>query len=258
MNNPWNTQMKVDFNNDIKKGVVEWYNKITSSPLHLRKNKIIENPIDVKYRDYIKFIYDKGYGFKVIARWLDLSYMRTRTLLISYLKIKTRKGQNVSTEITRAFRRERLQGNKSPWYNWPENMPYLSKMTKTGVQGYYLNRKGKYIWLRSTWEYIYAKWLDNKKILWEYESKTYKLSNGETYRPDFKIIEENNNYYLVEIKGSRFENRLYKVDLFREKYSHIKIIVIRDISKYSNIGYKKELKEWKKIKLSKDELEKLQ
>ena len=257
MNNPWNVKMETNFNEEIKKEIVIWYNEIVSFNSHLRKNKIIENPLNEKYKKYIKKIYDEGYGFKIIARWLDLSYMRTRTLIITYLKIETRKGYKVSTRITRKFRSDRVKGNKSPWYNWPETMPYLVKGSRTGIQGYYLNKKGKYIWLRSTWEYIYAKWLDNKKILWEYEAKTYKLSNGETYRPDFKIIEKD-NYYLVEIKGSRFKDRLYKVDLFKKEYSHIKIIVIKDISAYSEIGYKKELKEWKTIKLSKKELKKLQ
>ena len=255
-NNPWNTIMEVDFDDNNKKGILIWYNKIMETKQHLRKKKIIEYPLEKEYYDYLKYIYDKGYGFKIIGRWLDFSYTKIRKLFISYLKIETRKGYNVSTKITREFRSKRVKGNKSPWYNWPENKPYLLKNTKTGIQGYHKRKDGRYIWLRSSWEYIYAKWLDKQGMEWEYEPKTYKLSNGETYRPDFLIIEKEN--YLVEIKGSRFNSRLYKIDLFREKYKDIKIIVINDIKAYTNIGYSKELKEWKKIKLSKKELEKLQ
>lgn len=255
MKNPWNVQMKVDFDDEIKKEILKWYNKIISYPKHLRKKGLKDNSLDEKYRKYLEKIYNEGYGYKIIARWLNLSYTRTRIIFIKYLQIKTRKGYNVVTDKLREFRGERVRGNKSPWYNWPENKPHLARSTTTGVQGYYLNKAGKYIWLRSTWEYIYAKWLDSKNILWEYESKTYKLSNGETYRPDFKILEKSS--FLVEIKGSRFKDRLYKVDLFRKEYSDIKIIVIRDISKYSDIGYKKELKKWKNIRLSKKELKKL-
>lgn len=255
-NNPWNTIMEVNFDDKIKKEILIWHKRIRENKACLIEDKIKEDPLNKKYYDYLKDTYDKGYGFKIIGRWLGLSYTQTRRLLIYYLKIKTRKGYRVSTEITRKFRSERVKGNKSPWYNWPENKPYLLKNTKTGIQGYYKRKDGRYIWLRSSWEYIYAKWLDKQNMEWEYEPKTYKLSNGETYRPDFLIIEEEN--YLVEIKGSRFKNRLYKVDLFREKYKDIKIIIINDIKAYTNIGYSKELKEWKKIRLSKEELEKLQ
>jgi len=256
MNSPWNTKMKVNFDNDIKEEILVWYNDIVKQKRYLRKIKVQENPLNKECLEYLNSIYNEGYGLKIIARWLGISYTQNRTLFMKYLKIKTRKGQNISTNITRKFRSERVKGNKSPWYNWPEKMPFLTKNTNTGIQGYYLRKSGKYVWLRSTWEYIYAKWLDSKNIPWEYEAKTYKLSNGETYRPDFKILE--NDTFLVEIKGSRFKNRLYKIDLFKKQYKHINIIVITDISKYSKIGYYKELKKWKKLRLSKEELKKLQ
>ena len=80
------------------------------------------------------------YGYKIIGRWLGLSYTKTRNLLIKYMKLKVRTGYNISTPPVRKFRSERIKGSKSPWYNWPENMPYLARNTTTGIQGYYLNK----------------------------------------------------------------------------------------------------------------------
>jgi len=69
MNNPWNTQMEVDFDDDIKREILVWYNKIIKLPLYLRREGCVKNPLDKKCRKYLKSIYNKGYGFKIIARW---------------------------------------------------------------------------------------------------------------------------------------------------------------------------------------------
>lgn len=143
------------------------------------------------------------------------------------------------------------------WYNWPERHPHLTKNSKTGIQGYFKTKAGKYIWLRSSWEYIYAKWLDAQNIKWGYELTTYKI-DAESYRPDFFILDENDNISkIVEIKGSPYKSRLYKVDVFKKLYPDIDIIIIYNIMLFSKSTYVKELKEWKMVKLSKEELEKL-
>jgi hypothetical protein len=258
MKNPWNVKMEVNFDRNKKEAILNWYNSIMfySAYNNNRVKKINDNPLNEEYKIYLQKIYNEGYGYKIIARWLDLSYTQIRTLFRHYLNLNVREGHNISTEIVRKFRSERVKGKNSPWYNWPEKYEHLNESCKKGVQGYYKRKNGEYIWLRSTWEYIYAKWLDRYNIKWEYESKTYLLSNGQTYRPDFKIYQEN-HFYLVEIKGSLYKHRLYKIKLFKKQYKNIEIIIIKDIKKYTNIGYIKELREWKKKKLSKEELKKL-
>lgn len=42
-------------------------------------------------------------------------------------------------------------------------------------------------YLKSTLEYIYARYLDHVGIAWEYEVKTFQLSNGGSYKPDFRL-----------------------------------------------------------------------
>ena len=51
--------------------------------------------------------------------------------------------------------------------------------------------------LRSSLEYIYARYLDYMNIGWKYEHKIYILSNEVGYKPDFLL--ENGEF--VEIKG---------------------------------------------------------
>jgi hypothetical protein len=56
--------------------------------------------------------------------------------------------------------------------------------------------KGYY--LKSTLEYIYARYLDYMEIEWDYEVQTFELSTGGSYKPDFRL--SNGSY--VEIKGT--------------------------------------------------------
>ena len=256
MKNLWNTEMKIEFNSLIRENIINWHQKIKNQKSHLRKEYIKRNPLDDKSKNYLQEKYDEGYGYKVIARELKLSYTQTRNLFLRYLNLNVRTGQDVVTEKVRKFRSNRVKGKNNPFYDWPKLKGHLHDSSKKGIQGYYKKKSGQYIWLRSSWEYIYAKWLDSKNINWEYEPKSYKLSNGETYRPDFKILDEN-NFYFVEVKGALYKERLYKVKMFREEYPEHKIIIIMDIKKYTKIGYKKELKIWKNIKLSEKQLKKL-
>jgi hypothetical protein len=74
-------------------------------------------------------------------------------------------------------------------------------------------------------------------------SKSYVLCNGETYFPDF-IIKQNNDKFFVEIKGTRYKNRSYKIDLFRKTFKDKKIMMIDDISPFrENQTYQEGLNE---------------
>ncbi len=98
-------------------------------------------------------------------------------------------------------------------------------------------KKSKYknIWMRSTWEVDYAKWLDKKKIEWKYEPKYFDLKTA-SYTPDF-YLPKTNEY--IEIKGYWRYGTKKKFDLFKEMYPEIKIQLIM----------KKEMENiWKAIK----------
>jgi hypothetical protein len=64
-----------------------------------------------------------------------------------------------------------------------------------GYAGYYNN-----VYLRSSYEYAYAKYLDFKGIRWTYEERTYDLG-CKKYKPDFFLYNDNDELQLiVEIK----------------------------------------------------------
>ena len=251
MKNPWNITMVMTFDPIIKQKIYEIYKNKPNNRILVQIDEKSKNEI----RKYLQEKYNEGYGFKILAREIGISYTQCRRLLIDILNIQTRKGLNVSTEKTKQFRSERVRGEKNPWLDWPNKTPELHLKNSKGIQGYYEKKTGLYIWLRSTWEYIYAKWLDRNNINWSYETRCYKLSNGENYRPDFNILDKKGRLkQIVEIKGY-FKNRVYKVDLFKKDYPNIDIIIIDDITNYC-CDYLKELQEWKQLRLKKSELNK--
>lgn len=87
------------------------------------------------------------------------------------------------------------------------------------IRGYVGFYKGNY--LKSSYEYAYARYLDfiNKK--WKYEQQSFDL--GECYyTPDFFIYDEDNNLeYIVETKSNKkeyLEKAEKKVKLLKDKY----------------------------------------
>lgn len=251
--NPWNTTMSLDVNDDIKNEVSTWIKEVRLNRGEKRKIFLNENNLSLLTQEYLKNLYDKGYGFKVLARTFETTYSMMRFVLIEYLNHTCRKGLNISTEITKTFRSERVLGEKSPFYNWVEKNPKMIKHSTTGIQGYYKNND-EFIWLRSSWEYTFVKWLNHNNISWKPCHKSYKLSDTESYLPDFEIF-INDKWTIVELKGDRYKQRLYKVDMFNKKYNQ-DVMVITDIKPYilENRCYKQELEEWKNVRLLKKDL----
>lgn len=207
-------------------------------------------------KELIKY-YNDGTGFKIIAKELELSYTQTRQLMISWLNIETRKGTSVVTDALRKRRSDNVKGEKSPFYNWVERYPERAAVQTKSIQGWYKNRHGENVWMRSCLEFIYAKWLDKNLISWITEEKTFKGDN-ETYRPDFFIYNKKGKLIkVVEIKGTYFDN----VDKRSEKarrvceLNKVKLDIITDITPYLTQGsfYHKELKEWKMQKKQSEE-----
>ncbi len=74
-------------------------------------------------------------------------------------------------------------------------------------------------WLRSTWEFEVAKYLDSNSIKWDYEVTHYKLKGNRTYRPDFFIYDDNNEFKkIIEVKGYWYKNNKEKLEEFLETY----------------------------------------
>lgn len=239
----------VNFNDILGDVFVKYHRNIINAKFglnqfnrHIYELKIAD--IDVPYDaiEYIKGIYDSGYGLKIISRTLGISYSTLRSAF-NQCNIEIRKGLNVCTDKTREFRSIKAK-DKNPLMNCTELHPEWASKSRTGIGGKYRKLDGSYVWLRSSWEYAYAKWLDDRLIWWSFEKEQYKLSDGTSYRPDFFIHDDNGNIIkIVEIKGY-WDNRAYKADLLRKEYS-IDVIMIDDITQYITGSYRKLLLEWK-------------
>ena len=243
----------------------KWYDEIKTknhtTSQYIKKSELdtfLENnecPVKQKICNW----YDSGIGYKKLSKKLGISYTQIRIVMTKYFCHTVRTGRSVVTDELRKTRRENVLGEKSPFFNWTEHHPHLmDNGTKTGVSGFYKRSNGEYVYLRSCYEYIYAKWLDTKGIKWGYEIQRYSLSNGTFYRPDFFIYENGKLKNIVEIKNTFYHDRkLDKVDLFKIEYD-IGLSVIFDVKKYIiDSTYHKELRRWKNERLSKADLEKL-
>lgn len=213
--------------------------------------KTKQYPIELK--NIIETLYiEQGYGYKSIAKQYGISYTQCRKLL-QILDIDVRTGRNIITNQLRAFRKEKaLRESKN---NTGFNSPYVFRKNNhisRGIQGYYYNKsQNSYCWLRSSWEYIFAKWLDKTFQKWKTEVTNFKL-NGKNYRPDFFIYDDLDRLVkIIEIKGF-WDNNSYKADLLNEQLD-IDVIIITDISKYvpEKSSIDKERIEWKEKRILK-------
>jgi len=220
------------------------------------KEFMIKKYVTVEQIQWLTKKYNDGHGLKSIASELQSSYTLIRQLF-KYLNIPIRHGYNVVTgelRIKRANKCQMEMNTKTGWFSDTvrQNIAIKNK-TNRGVQGWYFNRSmDKWVWLRSTYEYIYAKWLDRTHQVWDTEVKKYTLSNGKEYRPDFFIYENGEISKILEVKGF-FDPLAYKAELLNSDIN-VSVILLNftnsSISTYCESGsnYISELKEWKKIR----------
>lgn len=215
----------------------DWYKEITN------------NKKFIKCKNEIEHYYIDGYGLKIIARSLYISYSQLRHFF-NIANIDIRAGRDVVTKQLKKFRSIKAYKEKT-FVDWPHKYPTIMKNNNRGLQGYYWNKTfQKYVWLRSTYEYIYAKWLDNKNIFWDVECFLLKTTDGQNYRPDFFIFDDNLQTikYIVEIKG------------YYDKYNRLKhencicdfeIILVDNIKNYllNNTTEAKEREAWRTCRI---------
>ncbi len=86
-------------------------------------------------------------------------------------------------------------------------------------------------WFRSSWEVVYAKYLDKHYIAWTYEPRAFDLDNT-TYTPDFHLPKTNT---YIEIKGYKSDVFKKKFKLFKQIYPKIKIKIL-EINQLKKLG----------------------
>lgn len=236
---PWNV-LKHDFDvsDETLNEMLDFSDKYKKLTTLKEKNKAI-NSLSKNTIEEIKNIYEvQGYGYKVIGRKFNLTYTITRNLL-NKLGVDTRNGMNVVTDALKKFRSERVQGDKNPW-------SYIDNTDHMSISGYYMKNDGSFVYLRSSYEYAFALYLDSQKLDWGVEDKVLtKEINGVkyTYRPDFFVYNEDGEIEKIyEIKGKYLDNaNLEKAKLFDNVEIVYDPYTLLD-RKYGDILY-----EWKEI-----------
>ena len=62
----------------------------------------------------------------------------------------------------------------------------MARLSRRGP-GAYFAPDGRVFQLRSGWERLFARWLDERELAWRYEPRTFVLSDGRRYTPDFWV-----------------------------------------------------------------------
>lgn len=117
-------------------------------------------------------------------------------------------GQTKETHPALARLSKRLMGQVPDWKKY----------------GKWYQRGSLKIWMRSSWEVLYAQWMDRQGIQWEYEPKFFVVGKGswvgQTYTPDFYIPAEKK---FMEVKGHLSRANARKMLAFRKR--HPKVVV---------------------------------
>jgi len=142
-------------------------------------------------------------------------------------------GSSISPETRKKLIQNNAQtGKKCPLYSGK------------GIKVPHYNIHQGVVIAKSSYEKKVMEYFDKNNIDWLYEPKTFILSTGKGYTPDFYII---NKKEYIEVKGFCNIEYMKKYDLFIKEYSHLKIKLwkLKDIF-FNNA--KEEIKEYKKFK----------
>lgn len=105
----------------------------------------------------------------------------------------------------------------------------IAQMKRKWTKFPYIFADGTIIKMRSSWEVLYAKHLDELGIAWIYEPRFFKLSNGHRYTPDF-YLPRYDEYH--EVKGCMYPQDREKISLFTKDYPDKHLMVIMNIPKF--------------------------
>jgi len=101
-----------------------------------------------------------------------------------------------------------------------------SRVSCNNVPGCPYNGKQGYIEMRSSWEMLYAVYLDCKGVDWKYESKAFTLKLEDrtfSYTPDF-YLPATDEY--VEVKGYFSKHNKRRMKLFASQYPDVKLSMV--------------------------------
>lgn len=222
----------------------------------------------VEYSELVRLLrilyIEKELGIKTLCRLLSeqgvaMTYTPCRRVVQSLLGPDFRRGRSQVTETLKLIRSENAK-KTTPWRDWPRKYPTKNINSKKYLGGYFFNTsKTKWVYLRSSWEYAYAAYLESRGSTWDVECQSYLLGNGSYYRPDFFIYVDNKLDHIVEIKSTYFNgslNRLEKFQMFQSEYPNIRSEVVLNNELFMMIGKSpnRVLQEWKSVRRMSDDV----
>lgn len=167
----------------------------------------------------------KGVGHSAVARAkIRRSRVGLKLNLSEESKEKLRRHCNATlnnpiTKAAAADKNRLRKGALNPAYGKP---PAHAKKI------WHVDSEGNKVCFRSTWEFKFAVYLDQKEVTWQYEKRTFSVTyelRGQTkegsYTPDFKTEQ---GWY--EVKGRWTDEGLGKFNAFKDQYPDEKIKVI--------------------------------
>ena len=185
--------------------------------------------------------YSEGKGMKILAREFGWNYSKVRNF-IHNSGIRVRK----NNEITDHLRMVRSKNQKE---RIKRHGVHISTSSRLGVNGFFWNEsRKKWVFLRSSYEYIYAKWLDKQNKDWDVEVYQLKINNV-WYRPDFFLYENGSLASIVEVKSKYIESIQKERSKSVCEFDGVPVERIYSVEPFlpKNSSYTKELKRWKKI-----------
>lgn len=91
----------------------------------------------------------------------------------------------------------------------------------------YISKNGSKIMMRSSWEVLYAQYLDDNEIKWYYEPMSFRSIDNSFYHPDFYLPGED---VWVEIKGFLRNRSKQKIEAFQQRYpGKLKVLFKEDL-----------------------------
>jgi len=169
-------------------------------------------------------------------------------------KPKSEKGKQNMKGHTGTYKRtqkmlDNMKGHTGIYKRTQKNIENLSKAHKNRNEKSYYKNKNVFVredlghLCRSKPEANFCRILKYLEINYKYE-KWFKLEEGKRYAPDCYCEKLNLAY---EFKGRMYKDAEEKIELFRQKYPEIKLIVIMQTSKeWKRLEkyFKDKIKEW--------------